>query len=256
MSRQRCGAWIGFFFLIGAFPSTARAADSSVKTDTLWPAVQQRLDALKKLEIIEMVTAIANGSQMGPGDGWFHAGQGRYGWKWLADQLDIDKNGKITRQEFAAPSDLFDRLDRNHDGVLDATDFDWSERSPSSRAAGPASMLYSMFDANSNGRVSREEWEAVFKRLTRGKDYFTPDDLREMLAPMFAPPKPGSNSGPTPAVLFKGLAAGELGSFFEGPSIGDQAPDFVLKTHDGKRTVRLSEFRGKKPVVLVFGSFT
>jgi peroxiredoxin len=42
----------------------------------------------------------------------------------------------------------------------------------------------------------------------------------------------------------------------EGPAINQQAPDFILRTQDGKRQVRLSDFRGKKPVVLVFGSFT
>jgi cytochrome oxidase Cu insertion factor (SCO1/SenC/PrrC family) len=38
--------------------------------------------------------------------------------------------------------------------------------------------------------------------------------------------------------------------------VGDVAPDFTLKTQDGKGEVKLSAFRGKKPVVLVFGSYT
>lgn len=37
---------------------------------------------------------------------------------------------------------------------------------------------------------------------------------------------------------------------------GDTAPEFELLTHDKSETVRLSDFRGKKPVVLVFGSYT
>lgn len=37
---------------------------------------------------------------------------------------------------------------------------------------------------------------------------------------------------------------------------GDAAPDFELLTHDKSETVRLSNFRGEKPVVLVFGSYT
>lgn len=37
---------------------------------------------------------------------------------------------------------------------------------------------------------------------------------------------------------------------------GDPAPDFELLTHDKSTTVRLSDFRGVKPVVLVFGSYT
>jgi hypothetical protein len=39
-------------------------------------------------------------------------------------------------------------------------------------------------------------------------------------------------------------------------SVGDMAPDFKLKTMDGKQQVQLSSFRGKRPVVLVFGSYT
>jgi hypothetical protein len=39
-------------------------------------------------------------------------------------------------------------------------------------------------------------------------------------------------------------------------NIGDEAPDFTLATQDKSGYVRLSSFRGKKPVVLVFGSYT
>jgi hypothetical protein len=38
--------------------------------------------------------------------------------------------------------------------------------------------------------------------------------------------------------------------------VGDQAPDFNLPNHDKSGSVRLSQFRGQKPVVLVFGSYT
>ena len=37
---------------------------------------------------------------------------------------------------------------------------------------------------------------------------------------------------------------------------GDVAPDFKLKTLDGKRTMRLHAHRGQQPVVLIFGSYT
>lgn len=38
--------------------------------------------------------------------------------------------------------------------------------------------------------------------------------------------------------------------------VGDAAPDFSLDTVDHKSRVALSSFRGQKPVVLVFGSYT
>ncbi len=40
------------------------------------------------------------------------------------------------------------------------------------------------------------------------------------------------------------------------PKVGDVAPDFELRDVNGENPVRLSDFRGQKPVALIFGSFT
>lgn len=40
------------------------------------------------------------------------------------------------------------------------------------------------------------------------------------------------------------------------PRVGQMAPEFELRTPDGKQSIRLSSFRGKQPVVLIFGSHT
>ena len=42
----------------------------------------------------------------------------------------------------------------------------------------------------------------------------------------------------------------------QAPKVGDNAPDFSLRDANGQNLVRLSDFRQKKPVALVFGSFT
>ncbi len=39
-------------------------------------------------------------------------------------------------------------------------------------------------------------------------------------------------------------------------NVRDPAPDFVLQTLDHPEAVRLSSFRGRSPVVLIFGSYT
>lgn len=39
-------------------------------------------------------------------------------------------------------------------------------------------------------------------------------------------------------------------------NVGDEAPDFDLPLHDSTGTVRLSSYRGRKPVLLIFGSYT
>lgn len=40
------------------------------------------------------------------------------------------------------------------------------------------------------------------------------------------------------------------------PKAGDLAPDFELWDVHNERTVKLSDFRGEKPVALIFGSYT
>ncbi len=248
-------AWLALVFAVstaycGGLASASRAAEPPSPS----PAGQ------RPPEILEMLLAVAQGSQMGPGDGWFHASQTRYDWNWLAARYDPHHKGSITREAFAGPPSTFERLDRNHDGVLTAADFDWSERSSYARQSMPSRFWFSMADKDSNGRLSRDEWHALFTRAAKGKDYLTADDLAELF-PVSPPPREKAaatpaNAGPSPWVLFRGLLSGELGSFREGPELGQPAPDFSLATQDGKRHISLSEFRGKKPVVLVFGSFT
>ncbi len=40
------------------------------------------------------------------------------------------------------------------------------------------------------------------------------------------------------------------------PKVGDIAPDFTLYDVNGENRVSLSDFRGRKPVALIFGSYT
>lgn len=40
------------------------------------------------------------------------------------------------------------------------------------------------------------------------------------------------------------------------PKVGDEAPTFTLKSHDGESETSLASFKGEKPVVLFFGSYT
>ena len=44
--------------------------------------------------------------------------------------------------------------------------------------------------------------------------------------------------------------------FHNHPKVGEPAPDFTLDRYDGSGTVSLSQFRGARPVVLIFGSLT
>jgi hypothetical protein len=42
----------------------------------------------------------------------------------------------------------------------------------------------------------------------------------------------------------------------QAPRAGDVAPDFELRDVDGENPARLSDFQGRKPAALIFGSFT
>ncbi len=41
-----------------------------------------------------------------------------------------------------------------------------------------------------------------------------------------------------------------------GPAVGKEPPDFELKLLGSEERVRLSDYRGKRPVAFVFGSYT
>jgi alkylhydroperoxidase family enzyme len=210
-------------------------------------------------EAAEMLIAILKGSQMGPSDGWFHPGQSRYGWKWLAEKHGVRPGDAIPREKFQGPSALFERLDRNKDGALRADDFDWSDRSIYAMQSATINYWFRRVNRSADGRLTREEWMKFFDEAARGKDHLTTDNLRDALLTIPSSPKkgpPAAPEGPTTEVLVRGLFRGEIGSVNEGPKLNDPPPDFTLKTRDGKETVRLRDLVGKKPVVLVFGNVT
>jgi Ca2+-binding EF-hand superfamily protein len=224
----------------------------------LWlaPFAEKSDKSVRWPEAVRMLNALKTGGMM-TGGGWFGPSELGRGWAWLRDRFDADKDGRVTRKEFAGAAELFDRLDRDRDGAVTAEDFDWSPSSAFLKQVAQARQWFSGLDADSNGRVSRQEWDKLFDRLSKGKDHLTPEDLQALLAKPAAPPKDKKGGGgmPSQETLFKGLLAGDLGSPYEGPRPGEPAPDFKLQTHDGRRVVKLSELRGK-PVVLLFGNFT
>ncbi|MCI0639616.1 MAG: redoxin domain-containing protein [Gemmataceae bacterium] len=223
----------------------------------------QGLEWFLEREAVHMARDIAR-ERMGPMDGWFRPSQSRYGWKWLASRFDKDNDGSIFPKELPGISGAFATLDRDGNGAITATDLDWSPAAPYLKDTALAGQWFGRTDADANGRISRQEWDALFDKLAKGKDYLTSEDLKKLLPP--APPPKGIGKGkdpsakgssgmPSPATMMHGLLTGEIGSLNEGPRPGQRAPDFTLPTHDGTRQIALKDFRGK-PVVLIFGSFT
>lgn len=222
----------------------------------------------------DMAVAILKNDFMRPGSGWWKPGVKRYDWNWLSERLDANKDGKVVREEF--PSDLaksdqlFERLDRDGDRQLTAADFDYTESSVpafmnvAAMKGMMSNQLFNRLDKDSNGRVTMQELADFFRYADKEElEFLTPEDLRFAMdePPSKKPAKPvddnPASAGPsTPAAALRMFLRGELGWLSSGPQLGDAAPDFTLPTHDGTANVKLSDSFGKRPVVLVFGSFT
>ena len=215
----------------------------------------------------EMAIAILKGEQMRVGMGWWKTTVKRYDWSWLRGNFDANQDGVVDRAELPENvplgDKLFARLDRDLDEKLTAADLEVTD------AGGPmnpvammnmmSGVVFSRLDTDSNGRVSLEELAAFFAKAdSEALGFLTPEDLRAVLddPDMRKQSARGSGGQPPQAEMLRMFLTGQLGWLESGPEYGDAAPDFTLPTHDGSSTVTLSDSRGRKPVVLVFGSFT
>ena len=207
-------------------------------------------------EWLDQYTAILTDSYSGPNDGWFRRSkaQTRFDWKSIAARLDKDGDGKITPQEFGGSEADFARLDRSHDGTLAEVDFDFSAHALTPSAG---SLLQYVLDADGNGKVTREEFDAFFKKADTGDlGFLSLNDLQESFRADARPRAAEPVAPPTREALIGSLFRQEMGALQAGPSLGEPAPDFTLKTKEGDGELVLSKLVGPKPVVLVFGNFT
>ena len=223
----------------------------------------------------EMAVAILKNDFMRPGAGWWKPSAKRFDWNWLSERFDANKDGIVERDELPGElvkaDQLFERLDRDGDGKLSAADFDFSDPNPLTMMMNVPAMknmmsnqLFGRLDKDSNGRVTMEELAEFFRYGDKEElEFLTPEDLRFAMDP---PPSkniasepdnnPASIDPSTPAAALKMFLRGDMGWLTSGPQVGDVAPDFTLPKHDSTANVTLSDSFGKRPVVLVFGSFT
>jgi Ca2+-binding EF-hand superfamily protein len=207
-------------------------------------------------EWLEMAAAILKGEALDGEKGWWRPGQKLLGWEWLRARFDLDSSGRIEPGELPESELCFERLDRNRDGVISAEDF----RAPDpGLSEGLGGSLFRRLDLDQNGRITPEELTEFFQRADRGGlGYLSREDLALALEEPWPSGARGAGAGggmPSPWLMLGMLFSGQLGSLREGPALGAPAPDFSLETEEGKR-YRLSDSRGKRPVVLIFGSFT
>jgi Ca2+-binding EF-hand superfamily protein len=80
-------------------------------------------------------------------------------------ELDKNKDGKISRDEFPSqfPAQMFDRIDTNHDGFIDETEWNAMRARFGGGGGGPRTgeSLLKLLDANGDGKVSRDEFAKI-----------------------------------------------------------------------------------------------
>lgn len=211
----------------------------------------------------QMLISILKNEPMRLGGGWYRPSQHRYDWAWLSVQCDLNNDGRVLLEELppnATRKLYFDRLDIDRDGQLTRRDFVGTPYGPHTAMAGE---LFYRLDGDSNGKVTSEELSEFFANADREeRGFLTADDLETLFAPQAAVASTEKEEAAPPRQAFglsrlvTLLVKEELGSLSHGPGLNEMAPDFTLPSHDGKSRVSLSSFRGKRPVVLIFGSFT
>jgi Ca2+-binding EF-hand superfamily protein len=184
---------------------------------------------------------------------WARTGHSRYNWNWLAQRYDKDGDGVVTRDEFPLSDEVFARIERTWDGVLTADDFDWSKDGVLGRQKETAFAMFKPIDKDSNGRITAEEWQEHFAKVTKDKGYLSEEDLERFV---YLPRIEKASRETRLRTGNSEFSPRRERDRNQVPQPGDEAPDFELRSPDGKTAVKLSSFRGKKPVVLIFGCFT
>lgn len=253
--------------------------DAPPKAPTSGQPTMEDLEAFAKLidrdlkdrpEWVEMAVAIFKNRSMGSGQGWYKPASKRFDWEWIAKAFPEAADDHVIEPgevpEFDATR--FSRLDRTRDGYFSKTDLTWS-KNPIMSGFGVPDAIFQLLDTDNNGRLEKTELDEWFRKTGGGFDFLTMEDMRNGL--QFTPPRGSGGGRPSQRqdqrlVALRRLLNGELGSLTEGPQLGQPAPELNLpllnRSADGAsleltdRFVKLDEFRGKKPVVLIFGSFT
>jgi Ca2+-binding EF-hand superfamily protein len=115
--------------------------------------------------------------------------------------LDRNKDGKISRDEFQGPEEFFNRLDANGDGSLSEEELQ-NARQRFQGTGGPrlGESLVNLLDANRDTKVSRDEFAKiveVFASLDRdGDGSLTGEELARLPSVAAAQPRAEAPSAP------------------------------------------------------------
>ena len=134
------------------------------------------------------------------------AGRRGIPWAFIVNRDDINKDGRISKEEFRGPPPLFDRLDRNHDGFITKEEHEAVFPPSTDTPPGPSSSRpSSRSDTPSKGaKISATgQWKLDGQRWTYHDGQF------EMTGILLKP----DGNGPFPAVLISHGMGGSAESF-------------------------------------------
>lgn len=114
------------------------------------------------------------------------------------ERADANNDGNITREEFLArPNEMFDHLDQNHDGVIQASERpqrppEGERGGPPGERGGPGRDGPPNVDSNNDGVISRAEFlaggAARFQRMDANHDGRVTREEAEAARPPHGPP--------------------------------------------------------------------
>ena len=213
----------------------------------------------EKPEWAEMLGTLLKGQPIGANTGWFKSSESRVSWDWLQKKFDKNGDDKVSKSEASTFKKVFDAIDKNGDGGITKVDFNWDDVSHVNPQKPSEKIFYSL-DRDSNGRVDQNEMAQLMEAVDNGnKGFLTPDDFANAFAEFDSPQKKRpaqTQRRADPNAMLNMFFNGELGNLTDGPKLGSTAPDFELSLLKTDGAMKLSSFKGKKIVVLNFGSFT
>ena len=216
-----------------------------------------------------------------------HAQKPKFGsaWEMLRAHHDKNQDGKVSKEEYQRGGDKFQRLDRNKDGFLTEADFASSgrrgRRGRPDRARFRKLVLARILGVNRGGSMELSKLDAWFEKMDANKDGILSSkesgmgrrgrmirildsdqdgdvQKREIVAAAGKADtnKDGRVTGVELGARERSTRPTSRPPRPKAPEAGQLAPDFTLMSLDGKKKQTLSSFRGKRPVALIFGSYT
>lgn len=224
----------------------------------------------------------AEGERFGPPGGF----RGGFDFDAFLGRHDGNGDGKLAREEWKGPEEVFDMMDENDDGVVTREEFKTRMRNRGGFSGRPGGFggppgefgqrgspqrppqefdvaaLLRLLDTDRNGNVSKEEFQEFFKWCDSDENgSLNKDELGVAIESRNKPDDVHVIEGPSVVEGQKaGIEVGQYAPDFELQPIelyaclqewlGDDAPKSI------EDAVTLSQLVGDQPIMLLFGSYT